>query len=55
MKEYDTKKKAEKLAYQVDLGVIAEFMLGELIRLDISIPEFAREEVLKTTREILRK
>ena len=54
MREYDAKKKAEKLAYRVKLGVITEFMLIEMIRLDISIPEFAREEVLKTTREILR-
>lgn len=49
--QYDARKRAERLKREVEIGIIPEFMIPEIVNLDSSIPQFAREEVKRLAME----
>ena len=50
---YDCKKRAKRIVDEVKMGVIPPFMIEEVVNMDTSIPEFAREQVIEEAQKML--
>lgn len=50
MAEYNCKKRAERIKHEIEMGIISPFMIEEIVRLDSSIPEFAKDRVIKLAK-----
>ena len=48
---YDAEARAKRIKEEVKAGIIPKFMIEEIVALDSSIPEFAREEVIRLAKE----
>ncbi len=55
MGSYNSKKRAERIVNEVRMGIMAPFMIREIINMDTSVPEFAREEVIRLANKMLKK
>lgn len=51
MLSYDAEERAKRIREKVEAGIIPKFMIEEIVSLDSSIPEFAREEVIRLAKE----
>ncbi len=55
MGSYKSKERAERIVNEVRMGIMAPFMIEEIVKMDTSVPEFAREEVIRLANEMLVK
>ncbi len=53
MGSYDCEERAKRIVEKVRMGIMASFMIEEAINMDASVPEYAREKVIKLTKEML--
>lgn len=42
---YNAEERANRLKEEVQMGIIPKYMISEIVELDSSIPQYAREEV----------
>ncbi len=55
MESYNYENATKRIVAKVEMGIIPRFMIKEVIYMDSSIPDFAKERVTKEALEVLQK